>query len=175
MEELNVDNNGLNETDENTSVQEENSSDLENTSENEVSSNFDENATEHNQDYSDEESVEEQETEEDNSLSARLKRINQEKESYAPKRSLKGFNKNLKEILSNMLAVIYLSIASVVCLLGVIFFNGIKRGSVDEMLLTSCNIMIVFFGFCLALGVVLLIVSVIMNIIRKSKEKRDSE
>ena len=99
--------------------------------------------------------------------------ILQEINSRIPRREpiLKTVGRNLKEKLSNILSIIYSSIAGVISLLGFLFFTSQKNGAVEEEVISSCEIMQVFFGAFLACCVIVLIVSTIMNIVRVKKNK----
>ncbi|MBQ8425530.1 MAG: hypothetical protein IJX17_05875 [Clostridia bacterium] len=111
----------------------------------------------------------------DNDLSAKMEIVNQEKEVYEKKTSFKIMGKNLKEIFSNILAVIYSSVALVISILGLIFFNGLEDRSIDnEQLITSCNIMQVVFIVFIVMSSIILVVGSIMNIIRVVKNKKNN-
>ena len=100
---------------------------------------------------------------------AKLKEINSRAVKQEP--IFKTIGKNLKEKLSNILALIYSSIGGVVCLLGLLFFTSQKNASSSEQVIDSCTIMQVFFGVFLGACVLVLLISIIMNIIRVKKDR----
>jgi len=79
---------------------------------------------------------------------------------------------NLYEMLSYVPPMVYLSISTIVTLLGLLFFiNEEKAFITNEEVVTACNIMQVVFGTFLVLSVVFLFISSILNIIRVTKKR----
>ena len=83
------------------------------------------------------------------------------------------FFSNLKYRLSYTPALIWNSIGSIVCLLGLLFFIAERQLYVaDAAVVSSCTLLIIVFAAFLAMFVILLISSIILNIIRHREGKK---
>ena len=83
------------------------------------------------------------------------------------------FFSNLKYRLSYTPALIWNSIGSIVCLLGLLFFIAERQLYVaDAAVVSSCTLLIIVFAVFLAMFVILLISSIILNIIRHREGKK---
>ena len=83
------------------------------------------------------------------------------------------FFSNLKYRLSYTPALVWTSIGSIVCLLGLLFFIGEYQIFItDAEVASACRVMILIFAAFLALFVILLISSIILNVIRHRQGKK---